>query len=159
MHPLQRIAGSVLALTAGWAALLASQVPTHPAEYGRVRGGIVIDMRSLSTRDTLWMGTIMAYSRASEAWFGFTTKDSTGKFTHQGPMVKMVVHHDSTMTVVPHCEIDSSGASDSVIALAPYAGQDDFMGKVQRAWIVSRTKRRFVPFPARRVRCENPFLD
>ena len=159
MHNLRVPAIVFVLFGGGPIASLACQVPHHPAEYGSIRGGITIDMRSLSTSDTLWMGTIMAYARASEVWFDFTTKDSTGKFSRHGRTVKMVVHHDSSMTVVPRCEIDSMGVSDSVIGLAPYNGQDSFMGTVVRAWIVSRAKRRFVPVPARRVRCENPFLD
>lgn len=146
-------------LLTGFPMMLVGQRRVRHPEYGASHGFIAIDMRSLSSADTLWMGAIMAYARASEVQFGYAVKDSSGRFQPAGTEVTMVVRYDSGMTVVPHCEIDSSGPSDSVIALAPYAGQDDFMGQVQRAWIVSRARRRFIPFPARRVRCENPFLD
>lgn len=131
-----------------------------PDDYGPVHGFIAIDLRAMQRGDTLWQGAIMDYRFASLVSLVAIRRDSTGEWRAVRPRVEMVVRHDSLSTVVPHCEIDSLGASDTVIGLAPYPlEQDDMMGRVVKAWVVSISTGRFIPFPAARVRCENPYVD
>ena len=140
-------------------AVLAGQ-RSVPDDYGQVHGVVAIDLRSLQRGDTLWQGAIQDYQFASVVDLESLRRDSTGKWRRVGQRVEMIVRHDSLSTVVPHCEIDSLGAADTVIGLAPYPLYPDaMMGRVTKAWIVSISSRRFIPFPAARVRCENPYVD
>ena len=144
---------------AGCPAVLSGQ-RSVPDEYGPDHGVIAIDLRSLQRGDTLWQGTIWDYRFASVVDLIALRRDSNGEWRRVGQRVEMVVRHDSLSTVVPHCEIDSLGAADTVIGLAPYPlEQDDMMGRVVNAWIVSISTMRFIPFPAARVKCENPYVD